>query len=342
MTLRILDPNDGTQQYLSFADFFDLNNPGDYVLHEDHNYTGTVDFLVQNAIANYPDYNQYCFKRLLFLDIRHNYEDQITYLHHNKTDRIIVTNARNFDIDDPRILFNDYLFNITKAYYLNYPFVAKRVWHLEPPGSYIVPGEVDPVIKNKIYIAANRTYFDADYPMQRFYRKQLMDLLKTKYRDLGYMGNSTDPEVKGLPSNTPNRSRFSGYNPPHSRYYEDSFISIYAESLEYGTTFVATEKTFDPLIKGHFVLPYSTHKFIENVKLYYGFQFPDFIDYSYDLIEDNEQRYQAYSTELERLLAIPLDTWRKHWINYKALRTANQQVFKDRDYHCTDLTSILE
>ena len=342
MTLRVLDPDDGTQQYLSFADFFDLNNPGDYVLYEDHNYTGAVDFLIQNAIAYYPNYDKYNFKKLLFLDTRHNYEDQILYLHRNQTDRIVVTNARDSTIDDPRILFNDYLFNVTKAYYSNYSFTARQVWHREPLGSYVVPGKVDASSKNKIYIAANRTYFDSDYPMQRFYRKQLMDLLKTKYSTQGYLGNPADSEIGGLPSNTSNRNRFGGYNPPHNRYYEDSFISIYAESIEYSTTFVATEKTFDPLIKGHFVLPYSTHKFIENVKLHYRFQFPDFIDYSYDLIEDNEQRYQAYSAEVERLLAIPLDAWREHWVNYKALRTANQQVFKDQDYHCTDLTSILE
>ena len=343
MTLQILDPNDGTQQYLSFADFFDINNPGAYELYEDHNYTGAVDFLIQNAIAYYPNYDKYNFKKLLFLDIRHNYEDQIAQLHKNKTDRIIVTNARDFDIDDSRILFNDYLFNITKAYYANYPFTAKRIWHYESKLDFVLPAEVDPANKNKVYIAANRSYFDPDYPDQRKYRKQLMTLLKTKYRDIGYLGDPADHEIGGLPANTSGRRyMFGGYRPPHNRYYEDSFINIYAESLEYSTTFVATEKTFDPLIKGHFVLPFGTYKFVENVKRYYGFEFPDFIDYSYDQIEDNEQRYQAYRREVERLLATPLDIWREHWVNYKVLRTANQQIFRDRDYHRIDLTSILE
>jgi hypothetical protein len=338
MTLQILDPNDGTQQYLSFADFFDINNPGNYELYEDHNYTGAVDFLIQNAIAYYSDYDKYNFKKLLFLDIRHNYEDQILYLHRNQTDRIIVTNARDSTIEDTRILFNDHLFNLTKSFYTGYMFTANKVWRYISDKEFIPHEDIVAENRNKIYVAANRTYFDPDYPKQRYYRKQLMNLLKSKYKALGYLGDPTDSTIRMLPSNT--SCSFGGYKPLHNRYYEDSFISIYAESLEYGTTFVATEKTFDPLIKGHFVLPYSTHKFIENVKLYYGFQFPDFIDYSYDLIEDNEQRYQAYSTELERLLAIPLDTWRKHWINYKALRTANQQIFYTRPYHRIDLTRI--
>jgi hypothetical protein len=101
-----------------------------------------------------------------------------------------------------------------------------------------------------------------------------------------------------------------------------------------------TEKTFDPLIKGHFILPFGTYKFIENTKLHYGFEFPNFIDYSYDLIEDDAQRYYAYSREVERLLTIPIDTWREHWNNYNILRTANQQIFFDRPYHRIDLSQV--
>jgi len=342
MTLKILDPDDGTQMYMSFADFFDINNPGDYELYEDHNYTGAVDFLVQNAIANYPNYTKYHFKQLLFLDIRHNYEDQVALLHSNQTPRIVITNARDDSIQDHRILFNDYLFNITKAYYNNYPFTARQVWHQEQPGSYTVPGEIDPKDKTKIYIAANRAYIDADYPEQRMCRRRLMNHLKIHHRELGYLGNSADPEVGGLRSNMPNNNRFSGYNPPHIKYYENSFISLVVESLEYGTTYAATEKTFEPLIKGHFVLPLGIHRFVELTQRHYGFEFPDFIDYSYDQIEDRDRRYQAYNAEVERLLALPLATWCEHWVNYKVLRNKNQQIFHNRDYHRTDLTSILE
>jgi hypothetical protein len=342
MTLRILDPNDGTQNYLSFADFFDLNNPGEYELYEDCNYTAPVDFLIQNAVAYYPNYDKYNFKRLLFLDTRHNSEDKIAYLHNNKTDRIVVTMARDFTIDDPRILFNDYEFNMTKAYYLGYNFaVGTKPWRLDYKSDFVITEPTAPENKHKIYIAPNRTYFDPELPRQRFYRAQLMQLLKSKYRSLGHLGNVTDPDIGGLRTNSDLKSPI-GFRPPHDRYYQDSFISIYGETLEYGSTFASTEKTFSPLIKGHFVLPYSTYKFIENIKKCYGFQFPDFIDYSYDNIADDAQRYQAYSAEVERLLAIPIDTWREHWCNNLVLIRANQQIFRDRDYHRTDLTSILE
>lgn len=339
MTIHILDPDDGTQEYMSFADFFDLNNPGEYELYSDHKHIEPVDFLVQNAIAYYDNYDMYNFNRLLFLDIRHNSEDQVVQLHRNKTDRIIITNARDSTIEDPRILFNDYLFNLTKSFYTGYTFTTNRVWHYISDKEFIPQKDIVAENRNKIYVAANRTYFDLDYPRQRYYRKQLMNLLKSKYKILGYLGDPADSTVGMLPSNT--SCSFGGYKPLHNQYYEDSFISIYAESLEYGSTFVATEKTFDPLIKGHFVLPFSTYKFIENVKQHYGFQFPDFIDYSYDNIENIEQRYQAYSAEVERLLAIPNATWCEHWVNYKALRTTNQKIFYTRPYHRTDLTSIL-
>jgi hypothetical protein len=325
---------------MSFADFFDINNPGDYVLHSDCNHSDAVDFLIQNAVAYYDNYDKYNFKHLLFLDIRHNYEDQVQYLHRNLTDRMVITNARDTTVDDARILFNDYLFNITKAYYLDYAFTAQVRWRFDGQEDFVITELVNPKHKSKIYIAPNRTYFDPDLPRQRFYRGQLMQLLKSKYRSLGHLGNVTDPDIGGLRTNSGIKSPI-GFRPPHDQYYQDSFISIYGETIEYGSTFVVTEKTFSPLIKGHFVLPYGTYRFIENTKKYYGFKFPDFIDYSYDLIEDDEQRYQAYSAEVERLLAIPLATWREHWSNNLVLIQANQQIFRDRDYHRTDLTSIL-
>jgi hypothetical protein len=339
MTLRILDPNDGTQRYLSFADFFDLNNPGDYELYEDHNYTGAVDFLIQNAIAFYSNYDKYNFKKLLFLDIRHNSEDQIIHLNDTHAGRITVTNARDFNIDNPKILFNDYLFNRTKAYHLKYPFTSSTgPWYLKSWEDFVIPNVVSAESRNKIYIATNKTYFDAKWPRQRFYRKKLMSLLKSKYSTSGHLGDPADPSIGTLPSHS--RMQFVGYSPPHSMYFENSFISIYAETLEYGSTFAVTEKTFDPLIKGHFILPFGTYKFIENTKLHYGFEFPDFIDYSYDLIEDGAQRYHAYSREVERLLAIPIDTWREHWDNYKVLRATNQQIFFNRPYHRIDLSQV--
>jgi hypothetical protein len=253
---------------------------------------------------------------------------------------MVITNVQDWTINDSRILFNDYLFNITKAYYLGYNFSMHRPWRFDGNLDFVISDPVAAEHKHKIYIAPNRTYFDPELPKQRFYRGQLMQLLKDRYRDLGYLGNVADPDIGGLRTNSNIKSPI-GFRPPHDQYYQDSFISIYGETVEYGTTFVATEKTFSPLIKGHFILPYSTYRFIENTKKHYGFLFPDFIDYSYDNIADDAQRYRAYSAEIERLLAMPLDTWREHWSNNLVLIQANQQIFRDRPYHRTDLTSIL-
>ena len=342
MKLKILDPNDGTQMYLSFADFFDLNNPGEYELYEDSNYAGPVDFLIQNHIAYYPTYSMYDFKKLLLLEIRHSYEDHIASLNQDKTDRVVVTPARDFNVDDPRILFNDYYFNRTKAYYLDYTFTAKKVWYYESKLYYVILENTSPENKTKIYIAPNRTYFDPENPQQRVCRKQLMNLLKTHYNTFGYLGDPADPDIGGLPATAPGKYTFGGFRPPHNKYYEDSFISIYAETIEYGSTFLASEKTFSPLIKGHFVLPFGNYQFIKNVKQHYGFQFPDFIDYSYDLIENKEKRYQSYQTEIKRLLSIPIDVWREHWSNNLLLLQANQQIFYNRPYHLTSLIDVLE
>ena len=338
--LKILDPNNRRSPYLSFRDFFDLNNPGNYQFIEDHTYNQSVDFLIQNHIANYPSYSMYKFKALLFLDIRHNQENQIARLNLGSPDRFVITNARDFDVQNSRILFNDYLFNRTKAYYSNYAFSQSTVWNRGVPGTYAIPQDQING-KTAIYIAPNRTYFDPEYPEQRVCRKCIMQFLKDNHRHQGHLGDSYDPDIGDLPSNCVNH-RWKGYNPPATKFYENTFISIFAETLEFGSTFVATEKTFDPLIKGHFVLPFSSQNYIKQLTKHYGFKFPNFIDYSYDEIDNKHQRLEAYLNEIKRLLSMPIETWKEHWVNHKDLRQHNQQIFQTKDYHRIDLTFLLE
>ena len=334
--ITILDPNIG-HSYLSFADFFDLNNPNEFVLYEDPEHSSPVDFLIQNHIAWHNDRcSKYKHKILLFVDTRHNYEDQIKSLVDKQHDRYLITNAIDYTVtDEPKILFNDYLFNRTKSYYLNYPFSAKTKWYFCYQSDYVIPTVYEASSKNKIFVAPNNIGHEL------IYRTKLKDFLKIKYMDYGYLGCPSDPTVGKLQPNTLLPAA-SGYRPPANRYYEDSFISIYGETIEYGTTFAATEKTFDPLIKGHFILPFSNYKFRDFITNHYGFKLPDFIDYSYDDIEDAATRYEKYQDEIQRLLLLSLDEWRQYWTENLWIIKHNQQIFFDRPYHRTDLTSLLK
>ena len=52
-----------------------------------------------------------------------------------------------------------------------------------------------------------------------------------------------------------------------------------------------TEKTFTPMCKGHFVLPFGTPGTIAHLKSEYGFEFPHWIDYGYDNLPDVERAH---------------------------------------------------
>jgi hypothetical protein len=197
-------------------------------------------------------------------------------------------------------------------------------------------------------VSASRTYHG-----DRIYRTRLVKLLEN-YKQSGYLGNGDHHETALYAhSDFPNYNleqlekektipvkRSWGYRPPHNEYYKNTFISIYGETIEFGSTTAVTEKTWDPLIKGHFILPFSNAGFIEYL-CSIGIQFPDFIDYRYDTIDNDEKRFLVYSDEVKRLLAVDLDTWRAHWDNNLHILHANKRYFYDRDYHRIDLEQFL-
>ena len=114
--------------------------------------------------------------------------------------------------------------------------------------------------------------------------------------------------------------------------YRETFFSVYTESIDSGTTLVATEKTLDPLIKGHFILPFSAPGFVKYLSIK-GWRLPTFINYSYDFILDDQQRFDAFSKEFERLCSIDMDTWRQLWLDNIDIIEYNRNQLYNRPYH---------
>ena len=110
--------------------------------------------------------------------------------------------------------------------------------------------------------------------------------------------------------------------------------------MESGTTQCVTEKTYDPLIKGHFILPFSTPYFC-NILRGRGILLPDFIDYSYDDVEDFDQRLDMWLAEVGRLLSMPIEHWRAMYTKNFDLLYANQTWMWHRDYDRVDLRALL-
>lgn len=135
-----------------------------------------------------------------------------------------------------------------------------------------------------------------------------------------------------LPPEVPFGERF-WWAPVHNRYHEKSVVSVFVETITYSSdATTVTEKCFDPLIKGSFILPFGYSGLIQDLKNHFDFKFPDWIDYSYDTIEDTDQRFEAFLSSFHKLQQLDLETL----INYNnrdiELLRHNRNVFFHRPY----------
>jgi hypothetical protein len=96
----------------------------------------------------------------------------------------------------------------------------------------------------------------------------------------------------------------------------DSLVYVPTETVYFGDRLHITEKTFEPLIKGHIILPFSNQGTIARL-VDMGFKMPAGVDYTFDSITDPQQRFAALTAEFQRLMAQDLLTLYKH----------NQQIF---------------
>jgi len=295
--------------------------------------------------------------KILALDIFHGFENQLSddldWL--EKNNGIIITNAYDTTIDNSNIIFIDFLFNLVKAYFSQYPFsIQSHIWQHNGEFSYILPQLANADNKNKIFVAPNKTYANKDFRKIR-YRPQIVELLD-QYESLGYIGNlhgtpkrilyphyeyplinDVNELVKQTSDVDDKRIYFA---PVHNAYYGDTFISIYGETIEYGSSTVVTKKTYVPLIKGHFILPFSNSGFLKRLTSL-GFKLPNFINYEYDNIVDNDSRFAAYSEEARRLLSLSVETWKQHWNDNLDLLLHNQRLFHSRPYDRIDLSKLI-
>jgi hypothetical protein len=290
-----------------------------------------------------------------------------------KREYFLVTNSQ-VRLDHPpwlHVHHYDFLFNRTKAYYSGFPFVGNHWYHAGHQNytALCVNDAADK--KSKIFLSPCRLYLDQN---RTTYRKKLFHLMERfaedghrsgpgrvkngawdksetglylassaddpllNYRQFGW---SYDPikdnlRIKKRALRKSKGARWGGYNPIHNRYYEDTFISIYGETLEHGSNVVITEKTYEPLIKGHFILPFGCRGRVSAVKTH-GFLIPGFINYEYELVEDDAERFACYASEVERLMRFPMHRWRTLWKQHADLLRHNQRLFHVREYSRLDL-----
>lgn len=218
----------------------------------------------------------------------------------------------------PQAYCYDFLWNRQKAYFVDYDqfvpdsmvlnkkdvcrtwsvYASKKAYSLTD----IKPLDSSPNALNRYrkILSPNRVHPDYLTSPRGIYRTLLSHYLldSTAYFSNWNLDKTLESEQSDLPLN---HKQFNGWWPVANHYYNTSVVSVYVETLA-GSTAVRTltEKTLDPLIKGHFILPFGYPGLISDIQSY-GFQLPDWIDYSYDTETDDVRRFYLFTRELLRI-----------------------------------------
>lgn len=216
------------------------------------------------------------------------------------TDNIIVVGCGWLN-KHPNYLFYDFYLNHCKAYFFDYNRLdldhhrRSRLWTGNNSSkSYVIP-EIKKYYPTRKFLVPN-----VYRPDSGEYKESVRLLLRhhTSDNECHYSnfqeGIYLLPQEKGLEYAYTEDG--AGNIPINNSYYMDTVLSVYVETIgtrKWGSLGVS-EKTFNPLIKGHLILPFSGSTFVQSVVNRYGIKFPNWLDTSYDLIEDDYVRKKAY------------------------------------------------
>jgi len=257
------------------------------------------------------------------------------------TKKIIIAHKNQF-IKDKKYLYYDILFQREKLYCLDYSDdidLDKQIWTLYcDKGIYDLTDINFPYQRSKNILCPSRIYkFNSDNYHERMnYRIKLRDFLYKNNFGRGYISESNNGAI--FNPNTLNpyvlerllNQRGGFWYPSSNVYYNNTYVSVYGETIaNYCNVMCATEKTFDPLIKGHFILPFARPFFIKQLKDYYGFKFPNWIDYSYDDIINNDERFEQYLKSVKNIINLSFEDLHKLAITDTEILHHNRNVFKN-------------
>lgn len=302
--LRVLglDPN-GFNPDVYFYPLVDHHNTHDEDWHDSINHTvKTKHTVVFYDLLNIGDYELSKFTELIS-----NYD-------HPRKIYLTVNQSSKLQLADVEIVPWDFMWNRFKIYYSQLvPWDTRVLHHYAGPDRYQVPLlNFDKARSRKFLSMCGREYG---------YRKNLYEIVSqhaTGYSSSRSRNITIEPEdIRGAFSPVPNR------------YYLDTYFSIYVESNCVRSDLVhITEKTYEPLLKGHFILPFSNPGTIQQLRDY-GFQFPDFINYDFDTVENAQDRFELVIKEFDKLLTSDLHNL---YVSNQDVLVHNQQLFFNRDY----------
>ena len=323
----------------------------------DTTYRGPVDFLLSGheAVPS-PRVAAWRQKRRIpyTVDLRFfmNYNDQMQNLLRWVQDPrvIVVSNVWHPNISHERILFTDFWRDLTRAYHQKFQFQTKtRPLMLASWEDYQLAEINDRTQASRIWLSPSST----NTTTHRF-RPRLFEFMQ-QMTSPGFLGNpkqnlvlySNADRLMDLETNSFQPADLSidetvlryKFCPPHRAYYENSFVSIFSETVEHGSSLIVTEKTYFAFIQGHFILPFSCQGFTDRVRSF-GFRFPSFIDYSYDQEANDEVRQTRYLNEVQRVCSWPRSQWQQLWNENIDIIQHNRDMMLNTDFGKVDFRNL--
>jgi len=250
------------------------------------------------------------------------------------TDNVVIVHT---NLENQKNIFYDFLWNRQKCYFTQYNDfnLSNRVWTWGADSRMYNLNDIGKSGEMKHFLSPNRIYRDHI----KIVHPRIKARIKLKELLSNYVGYISDPQEKEILEPEQNfgidillKGEGGTWWPIANHYYNSSYISIYAETITTGSsTRTITEKTWDPLIKGHFILPYGYCGMISDIQSY-GFILPKWIDYSYDQEKDDNKRWEKYSQSVETALSLSLNELDEQYNKDKKILLHNRNIFFTRPY----------
>ena len=235
-----------------------------------------------------------------------------------------------------RDIFYDFCWNRQKSYFVDYDKhdLTNRLWTGNASEKMFTLGDIIKRGPYKKFMVPNRVHSTREDQQRNVLRQKLHDFVPDRYCHRGNpeLGYVLYPQEMTTEMYNNVKNTFGGWSPISDDYYQTSFVSLYVETLtSVTTTGCITEKTFDPLIKGHFILPFGYKGIVADIKEL-GFILPKWIDYSYDTIDNTDERFKAYLSSITKLNQLTEFDMLDLFEQDKWILIANRNVFFIKPY----------
>lgn len=239
----------------------------------------------------------------------------------------------------PNVLFYDFLWNRTKGLYglgyLNKDCAVKSTWlHHFNINMFQRNSGIKHITHN--LLIPNRAYYGKFEVLGvRLEKRSELHTIKLKNTLMSNPDKGVIFETDNWNPNYIKEIKKGGvYAPIANQYYNQTFASAYVESVvDTGDNLVKTitEKTWEPLLKGHFIIPFATPGIIDELERR-GFKFPDFIDYSYTRETNNDIRWHGFVEQLRKISSLELAKVNTLYEDNVHIIKHNQRLFQTLNY----------